>query len=271
MYGLVAENRRRLFGDIEGFELEHMQNLWPLLRGNWVAALGSELVGAAALSPVMSGVEVDIRFDARRRGIGTRLLQNVEDAADPGVLRAFAVTLEEAASPFLRVNGYEKTSEVWLMGRDVSAPIGQPVWADGVSVRTFCEDDASRLWALLDVSYADDPTNDFPAFDDWRQFTLGDPSFDPECWFLAEAGDQLVGAAVNWNDGYVKDLVVHPAWRRRGLGEALMRHTFRHFVARGLPRVTLKTDSTNPTQAWRLYERLGMRKERTYEVFHKRL
>jgi hypothetical protein len=34
-------------------------------------------------------------------------------------------------------------------------------------------------------------------------------------------------------------------------------------------RVTLKTDSVNPTEAWRLNERLGMRKERTYEVFEK--
>ena len=269
VYEIVAENRRRVFGDVEGFELEHMQNLWRLLLGNWVAVSGSELIGASALT--IDGVEVDVRLEARRRGIGSRLLRVAEDAFESEVLRATAVTLEPAASPFLRANGYEKTSEVWLMGLDVSVPTGQPVWANGISVRTFREEDALRLWTLLDVSYADDPTNDFPRFDDWQQYMLGDPSFDPGCVFLAEAGDELVGAAVNWNDAYVKDIVVHPEWRRRGLGEALMRQTFRHFGDRGLPHVTLKTDSTNPTQAWRLYERLGMRKERTYEVFKKQL
>jgi len=49
-----------------------------------------------------------------------------------------------------------------------------------------------------------------------------------------------------------------------------MLHTFRHFKARGAPRVTLKTDSVNTSQAWRLYERLGMRTIRTYDVFEKR-
>jgi ribosomal protein S18 acetylase RimI-like enzyme len=108
-------------------------------------------------------------------------------------------------------------------------------------------------------------------FDDWRAFMLGDPSYDPDVWFLAVAGDRVVGAALNWKGGYVKDLVVHPQWRGPGLGKALMLQTFREFARRGVPRVTLKTDSNNPTQAWRLYERLGMRIERTYEVFEKRL
>jgi ribosomal protein S18 acetylase RimI-like enzyme len=100
---------------------------------------------------------------------------------------------------------------------------------------------------------------------------LEDPSFEPQAWFLAEANGRLVGAALNWKEGYVKDLVVHPDWRRRGLGRALMEQTFAEFARRGIERVTLKTDSINPTEAWRLYERLGMRKERTYEVFQKEI
>ena len=73
-------------------------------------------------------------------------------------------------------------------------------------------------------------------------------------------GRQIVGAALNWDEGYIKDLVVHPDWRGRGLGKALVYQTFGEFKRRGLPRVTLKTDSNNPTDAWRLYERAGMRK-----------
>jgi len=268
VYEIVAENRRRVFGDVEGFEVEHMQNLWRRLRGNWVATSGSELLGAAAI--VMTGVEVDVRFEARRRGIGTRLLRVAEEAADLEVLRADAVMLEPGAAPFLRANGYEKSFEYWLMGVDVAAQPAEPEWPEEVRLRAFRAEDAQRLWELLELAYAEEE-DPFPAFDDWRGFMLGDPSFEPEHWFLVEAEGELVAAALNWKDGYIKDLVVHPEWRRRGLGEALMRETFRHFGRRGLPRVTLKTDSTNPTQAWRLYERLGMRKERTYEVFHKRL
>lgn len=268
VYELVAENRRRLFGDVEGFELEHMQNLWRRLRGNWVATSGSELVGAAAL--VLHGAEVDVRLDARRRGIGTRLLRMAEEAAKGEVLRADAVMLEPAAAPFLRANGFEKAFEYWLMGVDVSADVSEPTWPDGVRVRNFRDGDARELWGLLGAAYAAE-ADPFPPFDDWCGRMLEDPSFEPEHWFLVEGDGDLVAAALNWNDAYVKDIVVHPAWRRRGLGEGLMRQTFRHFGERGFTRVTLKTDSTNPTQAWRLYERLGMRKERTYEVFQKQL
>ena len=96
-----------------------------------------------------------------------------------------------------------------------------------------------------------------------------DPMFDAAVWFLAEADAKIVGAALNWDEGYIKDLVVHPDWRGRGLGKALVYQTFGEFRRRGLPRVTLKTDSNNPTDAWRLYERVGMRKELTYEIFQK--
>jgi ribosomal protein S18 acetylase RimI-like enzyme len=268
VYEIVAENRIRLFGDVEGFFLEHMQNLWRRLRGNWVAVSGSEILGAAAI--VMHAVEVDVRSEARRRGIGTRLLRVAEESTDLEVLRADAVTLEPAGASFLRANGYEKAFEYWLMGIEVATQPGEPVWPDGVVVRTFRAEDAWPLWNLLELAYAEEE-DPYPPFDEWETSLLGDPSFEAENWFLVEAESELVAAALNWSDAYVKDIVVHPEWRRRGLGGALMRQTFRHFEARGHPRVSLKTDSINPTEAWRLYERLGMRKERTYEVFHKRL
>jgi ribosomal protein S18 acetylase RimI-like enzyme len=268
VYELVAENRRQMFGDVSGFELTHMQNLWPLLRGNWVAYSGADLMGAAAL--VFDGVEVDVRLDVRRRGIGTRLLRVAEEATDRESLRADAVTLEPAAAPFLHANGYEKGWEYWLMRIDLLGAVEEPVWPDGVLVRTFRED-AQQLWSLLELAYADDLSTELPQFSEWRELMLGDPSFEPENVFLVEVDGELVAAALNWKEGFVKDLVVHPAWRRRGLGTALMLHAFRHFRARGISLVELKTDSVNPTDAWRLYEKLGMRKERTYEVFLKRL
>ena len=90
------------------------------------------------------------------------------------------------------------------------------------------------------------------------------PAGSPLTWLHALCLEQIEAAA-----SYVKDLVVRPDWRGRGLGKALMYQTFGEFKRRGLPRVTLKTDSNNPTDAWRLYERVGMRIERTYEIFQK--
>jgi mycothiol synthase len=267
-YEQLAEQERELFGEPE-ITRGMFDNLLSIADLSFAAECGSEFVGSARVRA--DGVDVLVRRSDRRRGIGTQLLRAVEDAARSDVLHLVAVTLEPAAAPFARANGFGKAWDVWLMGIDLGDSLPPPHWADDVIVRTFREEDAAELKELLDAAYAEEPHHTPLPFEDWKTFMLGDPSFDPGCWFLAEADGELVAAALNWKEGFVKDLVVHPGHRRRGLGEALMRHTFREFRRRGAARVTLKTDSVNPTEAWRLYERLGMQVERTYEVFEKRL
>ena len=123
----------------------------------------------------------------------------------------------------------------------------------------------------LDVAHAGEPDYEPRPFEYWKSLMFDDPSFEPQSWFVVEAPDgSLAAAALNWKEGFVKDLVVHPDYRRRGLGAALLRHVFRHFQGRGLDRVTLKTDSPNTSQAWRLYERLGMQTIRTLDAWQKR-
>jgi mycothiol synthase len=207
----------------------------------------------------------------RRKGIGSRLLAALEGDARHGVLRFAAATTEPSAARFLGARGYRKTSEIWLMGVDLAADPPAPAWPEGVSVRTFREKDARPVKALLDEAYGAEPDYAPLEFEAWRTFMLGDESYDPSAWFLAERDGELVAAVLTWKEGYVKDLVVSPRHRRLGLGKALMLQAFREFRGRGIERVTLKTDSGNPTQAVRLYEHLGMTTERTDEVFEKRL
>ncbi|HEY3069515.1 MAG TPA: GNAT family N-acetyltransferase [Gaiellaceae bacterium] len=266
-YELVAEHERELFGEPE-LTFGMFSNLLAIADASYVAEMPAGLAGSAHIRA--GGIDVLVRPSERRRGIGTQLLRRVEEDARGEVLRLVTVTLEPAAAPFCLANGYEKAWEVWLMGIDLGDSLPPPRWPEDVIVRTFREQEAAEVKDLLDVAYAQEPHHRPLPFEDWKTFMLGDPSFDPSCWFLAEADGELVAAALNWKEGYVKDLVVHPEHRRRGLGEALMLHTFREFRRRGASRVTLKTDSINPTEAWRLYERLGMGYERTYEVFEKR-
>jgi mycothiol synthase len=242
-------------------------NLVAIADTSYAAEQDRNLVGSAHVN--RGDVSIVVRESDRRRGIGSRLLTAVEGAAEANALHLYAPTAQPAAAAFARANGYDKVSEVWLMGIDLDETLDPPRWPDDVAVRTFRPEDAAAVKELLDLAYAEEPGHEPMSFENWKTFMLGDPNFDPSCWFLAEAEGELAAAILNWNDGYVKDLVVHPERRRRGLGEGLMRHTFREFRRRGLDRVTLKTDSVNPTEAWRLYERLGMRKERTYEVFEK--
>jgi ribosomal protein S18 acetylase RimI-like enzyme len=60
-----------------------------------------------------------------------------------------------------------------------------------------------------------------------------------------------------------------PEYRQRGLGQTLLQHTFAEFARRGFTAVGLGVDAENPTGAVRVYERAGMRVERTNLVFEK--
>lgn len=147
--------------------------------------------------------------------------------------------------------------EVLRMRVELPGLPGEPAWPDGVVLRTFEPGDARALHALLVHAYRRGGGVVAP-FAEWFPRMTGDEEFDPELWFLAQAGGELAGAALCWTSAFVKDLVVHESWRRRGLGEALLRHVLAVFAARGAPAVELKVDAGNAA-ALGLYERLGLR------------
>lgn len=62
----------------------------------------------------------------------------------------------------------------------------------------------------------------------------------------------FLGGPVAW----LEDVVVHPAWRRKGVGTMLLEHVKTFARARGLRRITLLTDFDNAT-AIRRYESAG--------------
>lgn len=145
---------------------------------------------------------------------------------------------------------------------------GQLSWPAGISARTWEEGDAAPVHALLVAAFAGSREPVAP-YEEWRDWFTGDPSFEPATCFLAFADATLAGVALCWREGFVKDLAVMPGWRRRGLGEALLRHVFRVFAARGAGEVSLKVDAANPTGAIRIYERLGMTCTRRTELWRR--
>jgi ribosomal protein S18 acetylase RimI-like enzyme len=71
--------------------------------------------------------------------------------------------------------------------------------------------------------------------------------------------------------GEVDQLAVRAAWRRRGLGAALLVHAFHALRDRGFERVVLGVDAENTTGALGLYERVGMRVQYSFDFFEKPL
>ena len=94
---------------------------------------------------------------------------------------------------------------------------------------------------------------------DWRRFL----SLEPEGCFLAEHDSQPAGTATTTCYGdadlaWIGMVLVHPDFRRRGIGTALLEHCIRHLrETRGIRCV--KLDATPEGQP--LYEKLGFEAE----------
>jgi ribosomal protein S18 acetylase RimI-like enzyme len=140
--------------------------------------------------------------------------------------------------------------------RTLDGEAGPSAWPKGFTLRTFEPADAGEVHALLTRVFDDGA--DGP-FDEWWARISGDAEFDPKLFFLVhDAAGRLVAVALAWTSAFVRDLAVDPGARRLGLGEALMRHVFAVFQARGAAHVDLKTDLVLNADAARLYRRLGM-------------
>ena len=99
-------------------------------------------------------------------------------------------------------------------------------------------------------------------------------AFRPELSPLAFAGDELVGAIIAYDyphasEGWISQLATSVTHRRRGIGQALLRTAFGWFRERGRTIAGVSTDSR--TGALGLYEKAGMRVQRSYTRFRKPL
>jgi GNAT superfamily N-acetyltransferase len=145
---------------------------------------------------------------------------------------------------------------------ELDEPPQEPEWPDRLRVATFREEDARVYYDALGEAFAEEWNFVQDPFDEWRALRLTAPDFDPTLWFLVWDGEEV--AAVlrgeqRGEHGWIGAVGVRERWRKRGLGLALLRHTFADWHRRGVTTVALGVDAENPTGATRLYERAGMR------------
>jgi ribosomal protein S18 acetylase RimI-like enzyme len=229
---------------------------------NWVAGDS----GYAALSP-NGDLKLAAIDDATREALlGCALARARERALEKLELRPLPG--DETHAELLAHHPFVLQNDLLAMWRRLSAEEAEPEWPAGVRARTFELADAPAVHALLDEAYAGWDVTYLPLpHDDWVRAMVGDVEFDPTVWWLAERDGLLVGCALWWSSGWLKDVVVRGSERGRGLGAALVRQGFAEFARRGVKRVGLKVDAGNPTGAPRLYERLGFTVEQRDQIW----
>jgi mycothiol synthase len=219
----------------------------------------------------------------RERGLGAALLERMEARAAqrlrgiPAAVLHTAINDEEAAAATLvRSRGFEHVRTFRHLQIDLDGSPRDPREPPaGIEIRGIePERDLRRVHAIFVEAFSGEWGYRPIPFEEWIGMEVETPSYDPSLWLLATDGDEAVGAqsGVVWGDrGWVGELGVRTPWRGRGIASALLRRAFATFASRGLPRVMLNVDSENSTGAVRLYEGVGMRTLRAWDVYEKRL
>ena len=266
----LLSTRSRAVHGISEVRPEYVRADWELPsfevgRDNWVAVEAGRISGYAAVSPSR-----DLVHTATGGEAGDALLAvAVERARERGfdAIRVVVSVADEPLYALVERHGFELETEILRMWKTLDGSDPDPVWPDGITVRTYEPRDGAEVKQLLDDAYlAWDASFAPPAHDDWVRLMTQGADFDPAVWWLAEDGNGLVACVLHWRSGWVKDIAVRESHRGRGLGTSLLRQGFREFAQRGVPRVGLKVLAGNPTGAVRLYERLGFVTDRHEEV-----
>jgi mycothiol synthase len=242
---------------------------------------------------VRAMVWAEVHPDYLGQGVGATLArwleqrgQRMVDRAPQGtrvVLVQEKLSTETAAHDLLKHNGYQLVRHSLQMLIKIEKPIPAPELPAGVAIRplNLPDEDAATVeairaafkghWGHVQQPFEDD-------LKEWQNFFYNAPNCDPELLLVAVEGEQIIGTCFNVptpaegpESAWIFALGVLPIWRRRGLGLALLQHSFAELYRKGKTRVSLSVDAHNLSGATQLYEKAGMHIEYRYDVFEREL
>ncbi|HRQ23468.1 MAG TPA: GNAT family N-acetyltransferase [Anaerolineales bacterium] len=222
-------------------------------------------------------------------GIGTWLLHWAEEHASrvladlPADLRfaprTGAPRAAEKNKSLFESRGFSYIRSAYQMRIEMNEAPPVPVWKDGITVRTGTRKDIKAMYEAVREAFRDHFGHVEEPFEEGlARFThfMNSDGQDPDLWFLAMDGDQIAGVSLcrleSYDDAevsWVNILGVRRAWRKHGLGLALLLHSFGEFYKRGKHKAGLGVDAQNLTGALKLYEKAGMSVHRVYDTYEK--
>ncbi len=231
-------------------------------------------------TPVRPWLWVRVHPGYQNLGFGTYLTQWAENFASqvldklPTHLRVcYELGVDgrvEAAKELFENMGYNHYRSYYQMRIEMDSPPPAPRWPDGLVLKPF--DPARDLEAvyLADIDSFKDHhgfvEESFEVgFPRYRHHFIETKNYDPALWFIAWDGDEIAGINVSRpyshedeTMGWVSTLGVRRPWRKKGLGLALLQHSFGEFYKRGKVKVGLGVDANSLTGALNLYKKAGM-------------
>jgi mycothiol synthase len=229
--------------------------------------------------------------EARGRGLGTALLAHGEarlreivgghPSGGEKTLEVQHNDEEAGAAALYAAAGYAPV----LHGADMVRPhledIPEVPLPPNLVVRTPRPDELRKVWDAEVDAFADYLGAAPPGEEGYRQF-LDDPYLDPSLWRIGWDGDEVAGQvrsfingpeneATGRKRGYTESISVRRPYRRRGLARALLVQSLHAVRERGMEEAALGVLTENLHGAFRLYESVGFRVERSWTTLRKPL
>lgn len=223
--------------------------------------------------------------DFKGRGIGTAMLRAVEKRAremmvhaqpDARVVLKTTINQKDTAGIALQENeGYLPAQYHWRMEINLKDAPPMPNFPAGIELRPFIQGEQDEaILRAHNEAFREHPGHIDWSLEEWRRYRYDDPEFDPTLWMIAWDDDEIAGYSINryrTGIGWIRTLGVRPKWRKRGLGEALLYHSFGEYYRRGMKTIGLGVNANNPTGATRLYQKVGMHAASEHITYEKEL
>ncbi|MFD7550966.1 GNAT family N-acetyltransferase [Streptomyces sp. NPDC059816] len=172
--------------------------------------------------------------------------------------------------------GYRRARSHWGMRMDLSAqrPLAAPAVPIGTEVVPFDDAFDAQLLAARNLIFADHWGSAPMTARTWRHTLTGSPYFRPGSSFLLLSEHEreilcyllcteLTDTGTD-RELYLANAGTQPALHGRGLYRAVFTHTLARARDQGYRWAVLDVDSTNPMAAGGFYERMGLRRFRTW-------
>jgi mycothiol synthase len=242
---------------------------------------------------VQNWVWARVHPEYEQQGIGTALMEWAEARAREKIvlaepdtrisIRTGQYAVNKVAKDLFESLGYSGIRHSFTMERIMETAPESPIIPDGIVIRPMIAPDEYEAIHRLDVeAFRDHWGNvDRPFEDSFAQmmhFIKERGDHDPALWFVAMEGERMAGIALcrleassDKESGWVDTLAVRQAYRKHGVGLALLLHAFGEIYQRGQRKIQLGVDAGNLTGALRLYQRAGMSVLRQFDLYEKEL